>query len=609
MASAAATSSKGRFAFPLLLLLAVVAAYAASLNSPFLFDDADAVVENTSIRKVASWRIFSPPQDGTTTSGRPLVNASYALNYAWTGTRPWSYHAVNVALHGCAALLAFGLLRRTFQSVPLASRVGPRATGLAFAAALLWAVHPLLSETVIGIAQRTELLCALACLAALYAFVRSTEPGARAKGWAASAVAASAAAMASKEVAVALPVLVFLYDRTFLAGSFSTAWKLRRGVHLAIAATWLLLAWLVWMSGGTRGDAAGLGLGVSSWSYLLRQCEALVLYLRLAAVPYPLVVDYGSGVVSSWTEVIVPGAAVLLLLTGTAWALVKRPALGFVGAWFFVLLAPSSSFVPLVTQTVAEHRMYLPLLGLVALASVLIGPRLGRASIGVLPLLAVAAIAGTISRSRDYRSPLALYASAVAHCPGSARAQNNLGVALQEAGRLAEADPHFAEAVALDPAYDDAWYNWGSGLLEQGKPHEALAPLQRAVSLRPRSTRAWVVLGDAQLQAGQTEDAAHAYETALRLQPDTPALEQRLGLILLRRGRLAEAEIRFTAALRARPGQPDVLSLLGNVQLLQGKFAEAEATLAKAYEARPDEKNREALQRAIEARRAAGGTP
>src|SRR5262249_38465279 len=150
-------------------------------------------------------------------------------------------------------------------------------------------------------------------------------------------------------------------------GSFSSALRVRRGYYVALAATWLVLAALVLRGHGARGDAAGFGRGVSPWNYLLTQADALVLYLDRSLWPHPLVLDYGTSVATSLPGVWWQSLGIFLLLIAAVWALTRRPALGFLGASFFLVLAPSSSIVPLVTQTIAEHRMYLPLAGVIAL--------------------------------------------------------------------------------------------------------------------------------------------------------------------------------------------------------------------------------------------------
>src|SRR5688572_26520048 len=173
------------------LFVAIVLVYWPSLQAPFLFDDTGAILNNPTIRDVGSPRVLDPPRDGSTTTGRPLVNLSFALNYALSGERVWSYHAVNVLIHACSALTLMGIVRRTIVAVrrqhvtaltlsQTTTRTSVRAIdddirfGIAcpFLAALLWALHPLQTETVVCIAQRTESLCGFFYLLTLYGFLR-----------------------------------------------------------------------------------------------------------------------------------------------------------------------------------------------------------------------------------------------------------------------------------------------------------------------------------------------------------------------------------------------------------------------------------------------------
>src|ERR1019366_10113247 len=103
-------------------------------------------------------------------------------------------------------------------------------------------------------------------------------------------------------------------------------------------------------------------------------------------------------------RVFLDAALVAALVAATVWALVRRPALGFLGAWFFLILAPSSSFVPVATETMAEHRMYLPLIAVVVLAAVAAWAWLGRLSLVLCLALAALLFAGTWQRNEVYKS-------------------------------------------------------------------------------------------------------------------------------------------------------------------------------------------------------------
>ncbi len=551
---------------PLALVAAIVLAYANSLTAPFLFDDRGAVLTNPTIRSLASLAIFTPPADGSTTTGRPLVNFSYALNYAISGENVRSYHALNLAIHACSALALLGLLRRTFASLQLKIHPFNRAAA-AFAAASLWALHPLQTETVVCIAQRTESLCGLLYLLTLYAFARATirserEARSAPRTWLVLSVLACLLGMAAKEVMVTAPLLVLLYDRTFVAGTFAAALRLRRGYYVALAATWLLLAFLVAQSGGARGTAAGFGLGVTSWSYLLKQCEALVLYLRLSLWPHPLVLDYGTAVTTSLAAVWWQGLVVLALLAATFWALVRKPVLGFAGAWFFLILAPSSSIVPLVTQTMAEHRMYLPLAALVTVACLVLIRWTGKGASWILaPFVLVAGVAAAV-RNHDYRDAIALWTDNAVHAPAHARGFTHLGAALVAANRPAEALPPLDRALTLNPTDYSAQRNRALALLALGRAPEAALIFAALPAREPGEAAEYFDLGNAFAREGKFPEAAAAYTRTVTLDPTHFAARANLGNALLASGRAAEAIVAYGAALRLRPGDARLLENL-----------------------------------------------
>jgi tetratricopeptide (TPR) repeat protein len=591
------------------LVLALILAYANTLHAPFLFDDTGAVLHNPTIRRLDSLAIFLPPADGSTTTGRPVVNASFAFNYAVSGENVWSYHALNLAIHAAAALALFGLVRRTLASLSLNLSSFNRAAA-ALAAAALWALHPLQTESVTCIAQRTESLCGLFYLLTLYAFARATLPAVQPPSgwsaltptrWLALSVVSSALGMATKEVMVTAPVLVFLFDRTFVARSFAAAWRARRIYYVALAATWLGLLALLFLGSGARGASAGFGLGVTGWTYLLKQGEAVLLYLRLAGWPYPLVLDYGTAVGRPDLLFLGQGLAVVALLAATCWALVRRPVLGFFGAWFFLILAPSSSVVPLVTQTMAEHRMYLPLAAVVVPGAVALFVRFGARAAWVLGGAILLGGAATVARNADYRDVATIWAETVRRRPDNPRAHHNLALALHRAGRLPAAHGAFAHAVALDPAYVVGHYNWGVALLADDRVAEATAAFVTTVRLVPDHADAHRQLARLAEQGGRPAEAENHFNAVLRLAPDDLDAHRRLGLLLARAERLGPAEGHFRAILRLVPADADAHANLGNVLLLGGRPREAIACYEQSLRLRPaDDRTRENLQVARE---------
>ena len=577
-----------RFFIGLVLLAAVAFAYRSSLRVPLIFDDHPAIERNATIRQL--WPltpVLLTPVSAAGATARPLVNLSLALNYAWGGLEVTGYHVFNLTIHALAGLALWGLLRRTLQRCGPESVAQRRAEEIAAAVALLWLVHPLQTESVICIVQRNELLAGLFYLLIFYAFERSLDSP-RVGWWRGVGLAACGAGVLSKELVATAPLLVFLYDRTFIAGTFGAAWRARWKFYAALSLTWIPLG--VLMAGSeARAGTVGFGLGMSSWTYLLTQGRALGIYLQLAVWPHPLVLDYGTNVVRGVGEVWAQGILILGLLTATGWALWRRPVWGFLGTWFFVILAPSSSFVPLTTQTIAEHRMYLPLVALVTLAVIGLA-RLGRgfifgAGVGVL---ALALGLGTFERTLDYGTEESIWLDTIKKMPGNARAHASLGQVRVREARWAEAAEFYATAVRLQPDYADAQNDYANVLDQLGRRAEGLEHHAIAARLKPDDGAIDFNFAQALLAAGRGADAVVAFERVVRREPER--VEAWLGLsdAGLRVGRPIDAAGALARAVRLRPAVAELHYNLGNIWLGLARGPEAVAALAEAVRLRPD---------------------
>ena len=592
-----------------LLVLAVLVAYGKSLSSPFIFDDYPAIMDNPTIRHLGS--AWSPPHNGSAVASRPLINFSLAVNYALGGFDVRGYRAMNLAIHMLAALTLFGIVRRTFRQPLLRDRFAEEAMPLAFIVALLWAVHPLQTESVTCVVQRTESLMGLFYLLTFYCFIRGAEDRYQASGirhqgkefktqnpevigplpsclWPLASVFFCFFGMASKEVMVSAPLMVLLYDRTFIAGTFREALKRRGRWYAGLACTWLLLGYLVAGGGGNRGEAAGFGLGVTPWTYALTQCQAIIHYLKLSVWPHPLILDYGVKVVPHLVDVLPKALMVVLLVLATILGVWRRPALGFFWAWFFVILAPSSSVVPLVMQTEAEHRMYLPLASIVVLAVVglyvLVGRRALYAGVGLAVLLTWL----TLRRNEDYRSALLIWTDTVDKQPDNARAHNNLGYELYKLGRLTEAIGHYHEALRLEPNDASEHYNLATALFQTGQPSEAIQEFGQALQLGFDDAGLRNNFGLALVQLGRIEEAMEQYEAALRLDANNAAVHNNLGNVLLQMGRGPEASQQFEAALRIDPHYAEAYINLGTVSAQNGQMDKAVQCFREAVRLKPD---------------------
>jgi tetratricopeptide (TPR) repeat protein len=616
------------------VVLAALAVYYNSFSGPFIYDDLRSTTQNPTIRHLwPVWRVLSPPAS-LTVGGRPLVNLSLALNYALSGDAVWSYHALNLLIHVLAGLALFGLVRRTllrqgYGGQALASRLAARRSEisnlrfeiseaslpLAFAVALLWVVHPLQTECVTYIIQRAESLMGLFYLLTLYCFVRGVdetgerqeargerkEPVARSQEkhsgfrplasnlWPLASVFFCLLGMASKEVMVSAPLMVLLYDRTFVAGSFRVAWQQRRKLYLGLSCTWLLLGYLM-VATGSHGGTVNFGSSIPAWAYALTQFRAIAHYLRLSVWPHPLVFDYGVSVLRQVAAVLPYAAVVVPLVALTAAGLWRNHPLGFLGAWFFLILAPSSSVLPLLTETMAEHRMYLPLASVITLAVVGLYGLIGRRSLMVLVAAAVGLGWLTIQRNKDYQSDLAIWTDTVVECPGNARARNDLGDALVNIpGRQSEAISAYEAALQIDPDSPLAHNNLGCALGNiPGRLPEAIVQFETAFRIEPGYVVARNNLGITLYKAGRTSEAIVQFKEAIRIKPDYAEAHYNLGVAFDKLGRISETISQFEEAVRIDPDYAEAHYSLGTSLARRGQIPEAVAQLQEAVRIKPD---------------------
>ena len=575
-----------------IIAVGTIAIYGGSLSVPLLFDDIGSIADNLSIRRL--WPVgpvLSPPAD-TGVGGRPLLNLSYALNYAFCGTAVRGYHLANILVHVLAGWTLFALARRILLRPGLAGRFGSAASPLALAIGAIWSWHPAQTEAVTYLTQRSESLMGLFYLVTLYCFMRGagTETPGGSRSWFALCVLACLAGMAAKEVMVTAPLMVFLMDRTFVSGSFTGAWRRHWPLYVALAATWLPLGCLMM---DIHRRSAGFGLGIAWWAYALVECRVVVSYLLLALWPHPLVFDYG------WYAAIPPSEAwpcvlvLVSLVTAAIVALLRSPAAGFAACWFFLVLAPTSSIVPLIGQPMAEHRLYLPLAGAVAGAVLGAFALAGRRILPAAAAVAVGLALASAHRNRDYSSDLAIWADTVAKTPDNARAHNNLGGALLHLHRpdlLPSAAAEATAALRLKPDYAEAHNNLGSILDAEGRPLDAISRYEEALRLKPNYAEAHNNLGKAlEKLPGRLNDAIAQYGQALRIRPDLVEAHNNLGSALEGLpGRLNDAIAQYEEALRLKPDLAETHYNLGNALNAEGRAPEAAAQYEEALRLQPD---------------------
>lgn len=449
----------------LLLAAAAAAAYAGALGGGFQFDDWNVVVGDPRVQDLAAWWAGMPGM-------RPLLKLSYAANHALGGGAA-AFHALNVAVHAVAAMLAFDVLRGlaaalgavdTAQAAGAGGAPSRRATTAAFAGALVFALHPVQSEAVAYVSGRSSSLSgALALLAA--ALWLAGRRGGRPRLVHLGAPAAYAAAIGVKETAWVLPLalapLLWLGPRPpdgrrarDLAGL---------GVVAALAAA-LALASPVYRdlletSLAARGPGEQVRAAVAGLVYLTSR---LVRIDRLNADPDVAIPAAGDAAFLLGVAALAGALAFALSPAGR-----RRPALAFAILWYLAWLAPVCGPVPRLDPA-SERNLYVALLGPALAAGWWVAGRVagrvapaGARAAAIAGCVAVAVLLGatTARRTLVYRDEVVFWTDVVAKSPRKARAWNNLGVAFLEADRTAEADAAFSRALELDPLDYRAAFN------------------------------------------------------------------------------------------------------------------------------------------------------
>jgi protein O-mannosyl-transferase len=545
--------------------LLLVAAYGNSLDTAFVFDDEPSIVENSSIRRLLPLGpvLFSEAEGGRTHDGRPLLNLSLAITYALSGLAPVGFRLGNLAIHLVNTLLVFDVVRRILVAGDgMARTPGPRA-GMAAAVAIVWSLHPLHTNVITYTIQRAESLAALGVLAALdasiVALVHASLPAAG------LAVAAAILGGLCKETTAAILPVVMAFDWAFCRSR--TGLRAIRGLlYPGLALNWLVIAAVMLTIGGREGSA-GLGT-MSSIDYAITQCRGIWIYLGRLFWPHVLVLDYGdvpdTSLAATWPFVAATVGLAVAIMVG----FVKRPTLFFLPVAAMLLLAPSSSIVPVATQVLAEHRMYLPsalllgglVSGILATARAPATPR-GRIA---LAAAVIAGCAGIVcvevvrirDRNRDFASAETLWRQNVRDCPGNVRGVVNLAAALIRQGRLDEAEPLVRQALAARPSDDQSWINLGRIHAERGDNTDAVKAFTAALQAKPARVEARINRAIVMSRDGRFAEALADLETAITARPDLAKGWLARGVVLIRQGRPAAAIPDLETAIQLDPENP-----------------------------------------------------
>jgi tetratricopeptide (TPR) repeat protein len=551
---------------------------------------------------------------------QPLTMFSLLVDYELFGLTPGGYHTTNVLLHAAAVVLLFLWLRA--------------ATGAVWKSALvaaLFAVHPLHVESVAWISSRKDVLSGVFAMGTIWAYVVYVQRGgwARKGGWVAYSVVTLlfTAGLLAKPILVTFPVLFLLLDlwpleRVSLA-SLRTRVALRRALEklpwLAVSAAMSLAAIRDQRGGGAAQDLAVLNVT----DRIANAVHGYVHYLGKTFWPFDLSPYYPhpslpmTGGAPLSIGVVAASVLLLAVVTAAAWRARSRPYWLVGWLWFVGTLVPVIGLVQVGGQAYADRYTYLPLCGLFialvwgasdALARVDLPGRRRLLFAVTASALVVVSCAGLAWRQAGYwHDSERLYRHALSIHPNNMLMRTNLGVALQDAGRSAEALVEFERALELAPNYPLLHFRSGLAHAQTGDLAAAEERLRYALVLTPDIVPVHASLADVLLMQGRADDAIAQYRQALARQPRNPALHAALGRALHTAGRLTEAEAANREALAIAPNHVPALYQLANVLGAAGRTDLALAELRRVLKLAPNHEGARA--RLAQANRAPAEAP
>lgn len=621
----------------LLIVFGVLIVYSNTWRSPFVFDDIHSIVEEEARRTLyfTVGRMFG---------SRSLTTFTFDLNYYFNGLNVGGYHAVNIGIHIISSIgvfwLAYWLSVKAYKTkiIELGQVKISNHLFLAEMAGLFFALHPIQTQSVTYIVQRLASMAAMFYVLALWAYVkfRLSLDARSQKIWAGLSLAATIAAMHSKETAITLPIIILLIEIMFFTSRVKRTkrWRLKLDWRSLARRIPLLTPWLItiliipayslevrelfWRVEGDSNLIAGetfldkVNLGrianvsaetkqISRRTYLLTQINVVRTYVRLVAWPKGQNIDHDYPLTLRMADKATIASVLLhigmVLMALVLWKKGRRiAALGII--FFYVALLPESSFIP-ITDVMFEHRLYLPMVGV----ALVIGD-LGQlcletwsgirrrvwaevAVIGISVVLICILAGVTYVRNRTWKDEISIWTDSTQKSPNKARPHNNLAKGYLDRQMFDRAEELYKRELEIDPNSVSGHNNLGSIYGVKGKYEEAIKEIQQALDKNPDHDAAYNNLGNVLMLQGKLVEAEEAYEKSIALNTKDAGVYRNLGDVLAKQGKFQDAVGVYQQAVNMVPDQPLWHSKLGAALGALRRTKEAKSELEIAIKLNP----------------------
>jgi tetratricopeptide (TPR) repeat protein len=552
----------GRWPLAILFLLAALP-YLGVLGNDFvyIFDDKSLIIDNPYVHNFhhlrelftsTLWANLGPQQSAP--YYRPVATGGFLLCYHVFGASAWGFHLVSLLLNAGVVVVLFLLVERL-----LSDRV------TAFAAAALFALHPVHVEAVAWISDAADLEVTLLYLLTFWCFLRVADPAGGSRfGVQALMTASFALAVLSKEQAMTLPLLATVYEHFYRRDLQQTRWVQKA---LRYAPLWIvMLAYLTLRTHVLGSFAHATRMHELSAQQVILSALALVgQYTAILFLPIHLSAFHAFHPSASILDknVLLGVLAIIFFaaLFGFLWKRCRPASFGIL--WLMITLAPVLNARWLSYYVLAERYLYLPSVGFCLVAGWACALLWQSSSGGRTPLrtafvaaacvLAALCVLRISLRLLDWRSDITLFTQALAQQPGDFRLHDALGAAywLRENSKGAERE--WQATLRLEPDSVQALESLGALYAQQRRYDKATPLLEQALRLDPRAAAAHLRLGAVYAQTGKLDLAEEQFRAAVLLAPTNFNAHNLLGKVYFDSKRLTEAERQFRESLQCEP--------------------------------------------------------
>lgn len=576
----------------IIIALAAFLPYLNNIGNEFVYDDKDQIQNNPFFQQGRVHELFITTHSQSigvhTNIYRPLLNLFNYCNSVLTGMNPHAFHLVNNLLHTLASILFYILF----------SLLGAGTIG--FVASLIFAIHPVHTEAVTNIIGRAEILAFIFIISSFIAFIKREN---NYKIYYPISLVLFSTGLFFKEITAIFPLFIVL-DRIAIYWRDKTPLAkkdfIETSVYFIVLGVFLVIRQLVINLQGPVPPESFLDNPLTEsgfWGRIPTALSVLWNYMILFIFPMRLSADYSYSQVPVLGSVLNPmsimGGLVVIAAIFIAFMTAKRSRFMFIAGLFFGLPFIVTSNILFVTPTImGERLLYTPSAGFSILAAFLIvefGRRTGHARswIWIISIIMFFSSIRIMSRNRDWRDDVTLFARSIQTSPNASRMWFNHAILLGKSNKQDEALKAFKNTVKLWPDYPMAWYNIGVIYLEKQNYPAAVEAFKNSSRLEPRHEESHHNLAYAYSFMNQPGKAAETLEKFLKFRNDTQT-RARLGIVWAQAGDLPKAKKNFEDNISKDPSDFNSLANLAKIHIMEKNYKPAADCIKKAVLLQPN---------------------